>query len=56
MLGRSAARVREFIALIESMATETRELSLSKMTERVIERLSRTKSNEEFLATLTKEM
>ena len=37
-LGRSAARVREFVALIESMATETKELSLSKTTERVIER------------------
>jgi DNA helicase II / ATP-dependent DNA helicase PcrA len=38
VLGRSAARVREFIALIESIATETRELPLSKTTERVIER------------------
>jgi DNA helicase II / ATP-dependent DNA helicase PcrA len=38
VLGRSAARVREFIALIESMAAETKDLLLSKATERVIER------------------
>ncbi|MES0873887.1 DNA helicase II [Sinimarinibacterium thermocellulolyticum] len=38
VLGRAAARVREFLALIESMAAETKELSLSKTTERVIER------------------
>ncbi len=37
-LGRSAARVQEFLALIESMAAETRDLVLSKATERVIER------------------
>ncbi|MFP5304795.1 MAG: DNA helicase II [Gammaproteobacteria bacterium] len=38
VLGRSATKVQEFLALIESMAAETKELPLSKATERVIER------------------
>ncbi len=37
-LGRSAARVQEFLALIESMAAESKDLPLSKATERVIAR------------------
>ncbi|MDD3763013.1 MAG: DNA helicase II [Nevskiales bacterium] len=37
-LGRSAGKVKEFMALVESIAAETRELPLSRMTERVIER------------------
>jgi DNA helicase-2/ATP-dependent DNA helicase PcrA len=38
VLGRSAAKVQEFLALIESIAAETRDSVLSKATETVIQR------------------
>ncbi|MEQ1440638.1 DNA helicase II [Fontimonas sp. SYSU GA230001] len=37
-LGRSGAKVQEFLGMIESMAVETKDFVLSKTTERVIER------------------